>query len=203
MNERIGRLPHENDMGRITPRSGLPSSHVDAEPPPFQYAFTASSRTAPAMARAVVVHAHRRPSVGIFYLVVLLAMTCLLYTGLDDDHSVLARLIAATIYGAGATALVAAVVIGLIYVGNRRNLGRVAHDGAVLRTGFGEGEFVTATATSSSRFAYEGVEEVATDRDFVLIRLTGAPVVRVYPRALFPDDAVRRLELAVAERRRT
>ncbi len=85
------------------------------------------------------------------------------------------------------------------YVVNCRNLRRTVLPGTVQRTGFGRDEFVTANALSSSRFSYRAVHSVDSHGDFVFIRFVGQPAMRVYPRGLFPPDAITRLREAARQ----
>jgi hypothetical protein len=87
------------------------------------------------------------------------------------------------------------------YVVNCRNFRRTVPPGTVQRTGFGRDEFVTANALSSSRFSYRAVHSFDSHGGFVFIRFVGQPVMRVYPRELFPPDAITRLREGSAQGR--
>jgi hypothetical protein len=58
-------------------------------------------------------------------------------------------------------------------------------------------EHVTVThrfvARPETRLSYRAVRSVAPRGDFVFLQQHGVPVVAVYPRELFPDDAIARI----------
>lgn len=69
-------------------------------------------------------------------------------------------------------------------------------NGAVLESGFGDGEMVFRNTLGSVRLSYKGVRSVTARGKFVFIQMHGVPVMAIYPRELFPDEAITRILLA-------
>lgn len=63
-------------------------------------------------------------------------------------------------------------------------------DGAVLRSGFDDDEFVITTPVSTTRMSFATVRSIAVHGDFVVVRYHGNPITSIYARALFPDEHV-------------
>ncbi|MCW2812926.1 MAG: hypothetical protein JWN84_381 [Nocardioides sp.] len=66
-------------------------------------------------------------------------------------------------------------------------------EGAVLGSGFGEDAFVLRVPTGDVRVPVEGLRRLRPRGDFVFISTDGLGGHAIFPRALFPDDQVTRL----------
>ncbi len=66
-------------------------------------------------------------------------------------------------------------------------------EGAVLESGFGADAFVLRVPTGDVRVPVEGLRRVRPRGDFVFISTDGLGGHAIFPRALFPDDQVARL----------
>ena len=66
-------------------------------------------------------------------------------------------------------------------------------NGAVLESGFGEDEMVLRNPIASVRMAYTGIKSITARGGFVFMQQHGSPLFTVYPRELFPDEAIDRI----------
>jgi len=66
----------------------------------------------------------------------------------------------------------------------------------VLESGFGVNAMVLRGPLSESRIDYAAVRSLTRHGEFVFLRQRGVPVVSVFPRELFPDDAIARINAA-------
>jgi hypothetical protein len=66
-------------------------------------------------------------------------------------------------------------------------------DGAVLESGFGEDEMALRSPLGETRFAYRELRSARARGDFVFLATDGLGGQAVYPRELFPDEAVARI----------
>ena len=162
----------------------------------MQHEFTASADTARRMSRAFLLRMWRRHAAVRILAMFAVVTVVLLYP--SDVQGWRDRLVAAGFWAAVVTLVPVAVLVALSYRMNRRNLGRTTHAGAVMRTGFGEGEFITENELSSSRFSYDAVQSISSVSEFVFVQYVGQPVVRIYPAELFPAEVVERLGTATA-----
>jgi hypothetical protein len=65
--------------------------------------------------------------------------------------------------------------------------------GAVLESGFGEDALVLRNPVSESRISYKAIRSVTPRGDFIFMRQHGVPLTSVFPRALFPREAIERI----------
>jgi hypothetical protein len=169
----------------------------DAAPIPYQHRFVVQAGTAKAMARAFVRYRLGQLHVRLVFLGLWLVATLLLFLSYDaDELSAGARLYGGLFYGLLFTLIVLAIGMALTYVATRRlGRGRIT-EGAVLETGFGDDAVVISRPGSSGRTAYSVIRAVDVRKGFVFVRFDGNPVTNIYPRELFPDDALARLRQA-------
>ncbi len=164
------------------------------EPPiALEHRFVADATTAPAMARAAVAHNMRSRRVAVLLVGCQLVLATLLFSGFSTAYSLSVRLIASNVYALVATIAIAVFAAVAAYRLTLRQVRIRAYAGAVFETGFGDEGFVTRHPMGSARYPYSAVVSVATRDAFVLLRVAGSPVVRIYPRDLFPDDVLQRL----------
>jgi len=168
---------------------------VEVEDIRAQHEFTASADTARRMSRALLLRALRLGAVRLLAMLALV-MVILLYS--SDAYGWRNRLVGAAFWATVLTLVPVAVLAALGYLGNRKNLGRTTYAGAVMRTGFGQDEFMTENELSSSRFSYGAVQSISSLGGFVFVQYVGQPVVRIYSAQLFPTQIVDRLERATA-----
>ncbi len=158
---------------------------LGAEALGYQHAFVADAGTASAMARASIFPKPPwRFTAG--YVVVLGVLFYLSYSG--TPHSVGYRIWASLFYAIVVTVFAACLLAGFIFIVVHRNARLRVFDGAVLRSGFSEDSFVTSNPVTSTRWSYEGVRFVVRG-DFVILRPRGGAWT-IFPRALFPDEAL-------------
>lgn len=62
-----------------------------------------------------------------------------------------------------------------------------------LVSGFGDGAMVLRNPLSTARIRYEGIQSVTARGDVDFMRQQGVPLLGVYPRELFPDEAIERI----------
>ena len=175
------------------------TKNVQDDDIPFTFEATATAETPGRMARALLGLRLRSTRFRITALS-LWPLTSLpffiAYAG--DGHSSTARTFQSLFWG-GFLLLVVVLAFSLLVLLNARNFRRTLMPGTVQRTGFGQDEFVTSNAVSSTRYSYRAVESVEAHRGFVFVRFVGQPVLRAYPQSLFPPDAMTRLRRAVAD----
>lgn len=68
--------------------------------------------------------------------------------------------------------------------------------GAVLESGFGVADFVLRGPTGDVRVPYAGLRRVQARGDFVYVSTDGLGGQAIFPRALFPDDEIQRINAA-------
>lgn len=163
----------------------------------MQYEFTCSGDTSRRMSRAHVTKWLRDSAMPIVALFAAVTVALLL-TATSDVRGWRSRLFAAGFSGAVITAGAVALVTVLTYGLTRLNVGRMLSAGTVMRSGFGESDFVTENPLSSARISYEAARSVSSAGGFVFIRYVGGPVVHVYPAELFPPEVIARLEQSTA-----
>lgn len=109
-------------------------------------------------------------------------------------------LVTRVIWGLGGatipTSVAALFLAGLLYFRALRGGKVMLYDGAVFETGFGESEMVSRGPLRATRLRYEAISSVTQRGDFVFMRQRGHAIVSVYPRELFPDEAVQRIRQA-------
>jgi hypothetical protein len=66
-------------------------------------------------------------------------------------------------------------------------------EAAVLESGFGDAAFVLSGPTGDVRVPYAGLREVQARGDFVYVSTDGLGGQAIFPRALFPDEAIDRI----------
>jgi hypothetical protein len=161
---------------------------------PYQYEFVATEDTARAMTRALMT---LRGTVRLWLAsaVALMLSVALVYSDTDMPTSRLERLVAAAGHALLITVPVWILLLALLYGVNLKNTRRRVPEGAVWRSGFEEAGWVVSGPLSSHRYSYDLVRSVRERGDFVFVQLRGNPGVFGYPRALFPDDALARLEV--------
>ena len=112
---------------------------------------------------------------------------------MDERFSLESRLAWALIFALAPTLVVAGCFAALGYVRTLRGARFRLYDGAVLRSGFGDGAMVLRNPLSTVRIRYEGIQSVTARGDVVFVRQQGVPLLGVYPRELFPDAAIERI----------
>jgi hypothetical protein len=169
----------------------------DAAPIPFQHRYVVQAGTAKAMARAFVRYRLGQRNLRLVFLALWLVATLLLFLSYDPDElSTGARVYGGLFYGLLFTLIVLAVGMALTYVATHRlGRGRMT-EGAVVESGFGDDAVVINRPGSSGRTDYSVIRAVDVRKAFVFVRFDGNPVTSIYPRELFPDDALARLRQA-------
>jgi hypothetical protein len=163
------------------------------EPIPFTYRFVASPDTGRRMARALIGHAHRMRRQWIVYLLILMLFTLIIVTGMDSSDSLRKRLFWAIVFALVPTVLVGVFFSVLGYFRVARSAQVRVFPGAVLESGFGEDALVLRNPMSESRISYQAIRSVTPRGDFIFMRQHGVSLISVFPRALFPGEAIERM----------
>jgi hypothetical protein len=164
-----------------------------SEPIPYTYRFVASPDTGRKMARALIGHAHRMKRQWIFYSLILALFTLIIVTGMDSSYSLGKRLFWAIVFALVPTLLLAAFFSVLGYFRVARSAQVRVFPGAVLESGFGEDALVLRNPLSESRISYRAIRSITPRGDFIFMRQHGVPLTSVFPRALFPREAIERI----------
>jgi hypothetical protein len=165
----------------------------------FTNRFVAGPATGRKMARAFVRHAWTMRSQlvccsGFFVVCVLLW-----FLWFDRSAGLGAVLFWAFVLAALPTAALVVLISVVSYARTVRGARARVFPGAVLESGFGEDAMVLRNPLAESRVSYRSVRSLVARGDFVFLQHHGVPVVAVYPRELFPDQArARILEVATA-----
>ena len=162
----------------------------------FTERFVADAGTARRLARAFVSERLRLRRIWILFGLVLLVMAAILILGMDPDFRLGVRVAWALIFATVPTTLLIAGFAALAYALTLRGARVRLFDGAVLESGFGANAMVLRGPLSESRIDYAAVTSATRHGDFVFLRQRGIPVVSVFPRELFPDDAIARINAA-------
>lgn len=162
----------------------------------FTERFVARADTPRRMARAFVRERHRSPALWILYLLVLLTFAALVLTGMDPSFGLGTRLVWAVVFALVPTAIVVAAVSVLAYVVTVRGARVRLFEGAVLESGFGAESFVLRNPVAESQISYRAIKSLRAHGEHVFLRQHGVAIISVYPRELFPDDALERVRSA-------
>jgi hypothetical protein len=162
----------------------------------FTERFVADPGTARRLASAFAAERLRNRRIWILFGLVLLVMAAILLLGMDPDFRLGARVAWALIVAIVPTTLLIAAFAALAYVLTLRGARVRLFDGAVLESGFGVNAMVLRGPLSESRIDYAAVRSLTRHGEFVFLRQRGVPVVSVFPRELFPDDAIARINAA-------
>lgn len=167
--------------------------HVATDDVEFTHRFVATSDTRRKCALAFVRHVHRTRTTWVLYSALLMPFTVLIFSGMDERFSLESRLVWALIFAFAPTLVVAGCFAALGYVRTLRGARFRLYDGAVLESGFGDGAMVLRNPLSTARIRYEGIQSVTARGNVVFMRQQGVPLLGVYPRELFPDEAIERI----------
>lgn len=157
----------------------------------YTHRFVANPEVAKAIARAFQFYAHTLKGRWIFYALVLVLFALIFVSGMSGS-------IGAQVSWAFALALVPTLFLAVwtavvSYWKMVRDSRLRLFNGAVLESGFGEKEMVLRDPLGSARLAYIGIKSVTARGHFVFIQRHGVPLFSVYPRELFPDEAIDRI----------
>jgi hypothetical protein len=159
---------------------------------PYTHRFVANSGTAGTIARAFQFYAHRLKGRWVCYALILLLFTLLLMSGVSS-RSVGAQFFRAIAFALVPTAILAVWTTAIGYLRMVRGSRLRLFNGAVLESGFGEEEMVLRNPIASVRLAYKGIKSITAQGNFVFMQQRGVPLLTVYPRDLFPDEAIDRI----------
>lgn len=159
---------------------------------PYTHRFVANSDTAKTIARALQIYAHRLKGRWIFYSLILVLFSLLIMAGWRSG-SIGAQIFWAIVFALVPTAILAVWAAAIGYFATVRGSRLRLFDGAVLESGFGEEEMVLRNPIASARLAYAGIKSVTARGKFVFMQQHGVPLLSVYPRELFPDEAIDRI----------
>jgi hypothetical protein len=171
-----------------------------AEDIAFTHRFVAGPDTRRQMARAFVDHVQRMRRMRVIYLLCLSAFTVIMWTGLDDGLAPGARLSWSVAYALVPTLLAALLFAAAGYVSTLRGARMRLFPGAVIESGFGEDELVLRGPVSETRLSYRAVRSLVSRGEFVFLQQHGLAVVSIFPRALFPDEAIARIRTQAGTR---
>ena len=157
---------------------------------PFEQTFVATAETKRQLASAFVAERHRKWQLWLLYALVAVTLALLLLLGMDESFSIRVRLAWAVGVALAFTFVLAVLFATLAYVVTLRSARTRLFEGAVLESGFGSDDFVLRGELASSRISYRAVKSIKAHGDYVFLRQHGVPVVSVFPRALFPDEAI-------------
>lgn len=159
----------------------------------YTHRFVASSDTSRKSARAFLGHALRTRRQWVFYLLVLALFTVVLMSGMDPRLGLGSQITWAAVFALLPTLIVAFSLVAISYVRMVRGSRLRLFEGAVLESGFGEDEMVFRNPIAAVRISFRGIKSLTARGDFVFMQQHGVPVVGIYPRELFPDDAIDRI----------
>ncbi|HSE10353.1 MAG TPA: hypothetical protein VLB29_16950 [Nocardioidaceae bacterium] len=162
--------------------------------------FVASPSTGRSMARAFVRHGLTMRSQVVFYAG-FFALCVLMWMVLfdEDSASLGARVFWASVL-AGVTTLALAVLVAVLgYVRTVRGARITLFPGAVVESGFGDGQMLLRNPLAESKISYRSVRTIKARGDFVFLRHRASPIVAIYPRALFPDDVIAHIRAAARQ----
>lgn len=159
---------------------------------PYGHRFVVNSDTAKTIARAYQFYAHRLKGRWIFYGLILVLFALLFMAGWRSG-SIGARVFWAIVFALVPTTILAVWAAAIGYLATVRGSRLHLYNGAVLESGFGEKELVLRNPIASMRLAYIGIKSVTARGNFVFIQQNGSPLLSVYPRELFPDEAIARI----------
>jgi hypothetical protein len=157
---------------------------------PYTHRFVADSDTGERMALAILGRLHRMKPQWIMYSCVLVLFTALLMSLMNASVTPRDRLAWGLLLALLPTLLSA--VLGMAFHFRqvvRKSRARL-YKGAILESGFGEQELVLRNPLASARLAYRGIQSVSARGDFVFLKFYGLSTVAVYPRELFPHEAI-------------
>ena len=160
---------------------------------PYRYRLVATDRTRRELATAFLRWFATQPRTWLLVDLFWVFFALLLFSGMDDGHSVGARVFWSLVFALVPTVLLAVLLGTMIYVRTLRGARLRVYAGAVLETGFGERTLVLRNPVESSRQDYRTIRSVKAHRDHVFIRRVGPAPVAVWPRALFPDEEIARI----------
>ncbi|MDQ3028524.1 MAG: hypothetical protein M3R09_00530 [Actinomycetota bacterium] len=163
------------------------------EPIEYTNRYVADADKRRRFARAYVGYAHRPRGVWVFHAGVLMLFAMILGSGIDPRYGLGTRVAWGLVWATIPTSVIALCLAALVYLRALRDAKVRLYDGAVIESGFGEREMVSRSPRSSSRLNYQAIGSVTPRGDFVFLRLHGVALVSVYPRELFPDDAMERI----------
>lgn len=155
--------------------------------------FVANAGTRREIARAFVGHAQRMRGTWLFYLLVLVLFAVISVSGMDTRFGLRTRVAWSILYAIVPTAVVAALIATIGYLRTYRGSRLRLFEGAALESGFGENEMILRGPLAEVRLSYQGIRSITARRNFVFMRQHGSPLVSVYPRELFPDEALERI----------
>lgn len=159
----------------------------------YQHRYVATAGTVRAMARAFVDHLFRVRRTWLFLALVWVLFAGVFLLGMDSSYSLRTRLGWSVALGLVPTVVLVLALAALSYVRTIRSARTRVFDGAVLESGFGTDEFVFRNPVASSRTRYSVVRSIDVRGDHVFVRQHGVPLVAIYPRELFPDEAVEQM----------
>jgi len=159
---------------------------------PYTHRFVANSDTAKTIARARQLYAHRLKVRWIFYSLILVLFALLIMSGWRSG-SIGAQVFWALVFALVPTLILVVWAAAIGYLATVRGSRLRLFNGAVLESGFGEEEMVLRNPIASVRMAYTGIKSVTARGSFVFMQQHGAPLFTVYPRELFPDEAIDRI----------
>jgi hypothetical protein len=157
--------------------------------------FVADRGTGRAVARAFVRHALTMRSQVVF-LSAFFVFCLLVWTVTFDEAPLGAALFWAVVLSVVPTLSLLALISAIGYVRTLRGSRHRLFEGAVVESGFGEDEMVLRGVLGETRLKYRAVRSLEVRGDHVFMQQHGVAVVSIYPRVLFPDDAVRRIRAA-------
>ena len=171
----------------------------DAQAIHYQHRFVAEAGTASAMARAAVANTFRSRSWWLTSTSVA-AVLALFFLTVTSARFSLLKLVTAALYGIVVVSMVSVLGAVIIYVRTVRPMRFIVYAGAELQSGFGEDAFVVEGPQGMGRKSYTMVRSVVVRGDFVFVRFRDNPLVVLYPRELFPDEAVARVQAEISDR---
>lgn len=162
----------------------------------YSHRFVAEAYTGKSLARASLGYAYRTKRPWVFNSLVLVIFTFLLFSRKSSSPDLGGRIFWAAVFALLPTLIHAVWALALSYFRMVRRSRWRLFNGAVLESGFGEGEMVLHNPLGSVRLSYKGVRSVTARGKFVFMQMHGSPVIAIYPRELFPDAAIDRILLA-------
>jgi len=146
----------------------------------YSHRFVANSDTRKRFARALLGYAYRTKRPWVFYSLLLVIFTLLLMSGRSRSSGLGGRVFWAVVFALLPTPILAVWASAMSYFRMVRRSRWRLFNGAVLESGFGEGEMVFRNPLASVRLSYKGVRSVTARGKFVFMQMHGVPVMAIY-----------------------
>ena len=142
----------------------------------------------------------RRRRLWVFISPIGIVFALLVALSLDDGYSPVTRIVWGSVYAVVPTVVIAALILGIGHLVNRRIFRRRLREGVVLESGFDERALVLRGPWSESTLSFDGIASVRVSGSWVFLQQIGVPVLGAWPVELFPPGDLARLQHSMSRR---